>query len=69
MTLLDRKLYIVLSFSCDYNDELNGRDKVMTASEIVDVNVNLSFKAMFDQVHKITNQIPELYPSMHIYSS
>lgn len=47
----------------------NGRDKVMTASEIVDVNVNLSCKAMFDKVHKITNQIPELYPSMHIYSS
>ncbi len=41
----------------------------MTASEIVDVNVNLSFKARFDQVHKTTNQIPELYPSMHIYSS
>ncbi|EHB66696.1 hypothetical protein J2Z18_002904 [Paenibacillus lactis] len=41
----------------------------MTVSEIVDVYVNLSFKAMFDQVHKITNQIPELYPSMHIYNS
>jgi hypothetical protein len=47
----------------------NGRDKVMTASEIVDVNVNLSYKAMFDKVHKITNQTPELYPSMHIYNS
>ena len=65
MTLLDRNIVIVLSFSCD-ND---GRDKVMTASEIVDVNVNLSFKAMFVKVHKITNQIPELYPSMHIYNS
>lgn len=38
-------------------------------SEIVDVNVNLSCKSMFDKVHKITNQIPELYPSMHMYSS
>lgn len=26
----------------------------MTASEIVDVNVNLSYKAMFDKVHIIT---------------
>lgn len=41
----------------------------MTASEIVDVNVNLSYKTMFGKVHKITIQIPELYPSMHIYSS
>jgi len=37
----------------------------MTISEIVDVKVNLSLRAMFDKVHQITNQIPELYPSMH----
>lgn len=41
----------------------------MTISEIVDDQVNLSLRAMFDKVHQITYtiQIPELYPSMHRY--
>lgn len=39
----------------------------MTISEIVDDQVNLYSRAMFDMVHQITNQIPELYPSMHRY--
>lgn len=36
--------------------------------EIVDVNVNLSFKMIVDMVHKITKQLPELYPSIYRYT-
>ncbi len=39
----------------------------MTISEVVDDQVSLSLRATLDKVHPITNQIPELYPSMHRY--
>ncbi len=37
----------------------------MTESEVVDVNVNLSFKMIVDMVHQTTKQPPELYPSIY----
>ncbi|SEM61436.1 hypothetical protein SAMN04488688_1169 [Paenibacillus sp. cl141a] len=39
----------------------------MTELEVVDVDVNLSKRGTLDKVHTITNQIPELYPSIFIY--
>ncbi|WP_278044613.1 hypothetical protein [Paenibacillus solani] len=38
----------------------------MTELEVVDVYVNLSILSNVDKVHTITNQIPELYPSILI---
>lgn len=40
----------------------------MDISEVVDVHVNLSTRLIIDMVHQITNQIPELYPSMYRYA-
>ncbi|MBP1993038.1 hypothetical protein J2Z66_004655 [Paenibacillus eucommiae] len=37
-------------------------------AEVVDVNVNLSFKMIVDMVHQITKQPPELYPSIYKYT-
>lgn len=36
--------------------------------EVVDVNVNLSFKTIVDMVHKITKKLPELYPLIQRYT-
>lgn len=47
---------------CSYLRDLEGRDKAMSELEVVDVQVNLSFPRFFGMVHRINNQLPELYP-------
>lgn len=34
----------------------------MSELEVVDVHVNLSYPHFFGMVHRINNQLPELYP-------
>lgn len=34
----------------------------MSELEVVDVQVNLSYPRFFGMVHRINNQLPELYP-------
>lgn len=37
--------------------------------EVVDVYVDLSFNMIVDMVHKITMQLPELYPSIYRFTT